>query len=250
MEASEYQVMAAVEDRHWWYGGMRAVAAALLDEVYRGRRDLRILDAGCGTGANLRFLRRYGQVRGIDIAQAAVEHSNQRVPGMVARSSVLTLPFLPQQFDLVTSFEVLYHKGVPDELPALLEAHRVLRPGGRLLIRLPAFELLRGHHDAAVHGRRRYTAHEVAGMLEAAGFAVERITYVNSLLMPLALAQRLAERLSPPAVGEESDLTLPPAMINELFRWPMAAEAAWVARGGRFPAGVSVLCRARRVENE
>jgi SAM-dependent methyltransferase len=248
LEKSEYLVMAAVEDRHWWYGGMRAVAAALLDEVYAGRRDLRILDAGCGTGANLRFLQRYGQTTGIDIAPEAVASSSERSPGAVTRSSVLTLPFASSSFDLVTSFEVLYHRAVPDEMPALREAHRVLRPNGRLLIRLPAFELLRGHHDANVHGRRRYTAADVTGLLNRAGFAVERTTYTNSLLMPLALTQRLIERMRPSAPDVHSDLTLPPGPINEMFRWALAAEAAWVAGGGRFPAGVSVICRARRVE--
>jgi SAM-dependent methyltransferase len=246
MEKSEYAVMAAVEDRHWWYGGMRSIAAALLDEVYAGRRDLTILDAGCGTGANLRFLRRYGHTVGLDMAPEAVAHAAQHSPGAVMRGSVLALPFPERHFDLVTSFEVLYHRGVPDELPALLDAWRVLRPGGRVLLRLPAFELLRGHHDAAVHGRRRYLAPEVGGMLEAAGFVVERTTYVNSLLMPLALGQRLAERLSPAAPDAGSDLQLPPALVNEALRWPMAAEAAWVAAGGRFPAGVSVICRARK----
>jgi SAM-dependent methyltransferase len=248
LEKSEYLVMAAVEDRHWWYGGMRAVAAALLDEIYAGRRDLRILDAGCGTGANLRFLQRYGETAGIDIAPEAVSSSSERSPGAVARSSVLTLPFASASFDLVTSFEVLYHRAVPDEMPALREAHRVLRANGRLLIRLPAFELLRGHHDANVHGRRRYTAADVTSLLNQAGFVVERTTYTNSLLMPLALTQRLIERLRPSAPDSHSDLTLPPGPINEIFRWALAAEAAWVAGGGRFPAGVSVICRARRVE--
>jgi SAM-dependent methyltransferase len=246
METSEYTVMAAVEDRHWWYGGMRAIAATLLDEVYAERHDLTILDAGCGTGANLRFLRRYGRTIGIDFAPEAVAYSVRGTDGTVARGSVLALPFNDQSFDLVTSFEVLYHRGVPDEMPALLDAYRVLRPGGRILIRLPAFELLRGHHDQAVHGRRRYTEPEVCGLLEAAGFVIERSTYVNSLLMPLALAQRLAERFRPVVANEASDLMLPHPIINEAFRWPLVIEAALIANEIHLPMGVSVLCRARR----
>jgi SAM-dependent methyltransferase len=245
MERSEYETMAAVEARHWWYGGMRAVAAALLDEVYAARRDLCILDAGCGTGGNVRFLRRYGSVRGVDIAPEALEHGGPQLSGALARGSVLALPFASNSFDLVTSFEVLYHRAVPDESPALAEARRVLRPGGRLLIRLPAFELLRGKHDRAVHGRRRYTAREVRELLTAAGFAVERLSYVNALLLPLPLAQRLLERALPAVERDDSDLTMPAPALNELLRWPLALEAAWLARGRSFPAGLSVICRAR-----
>lgn len=244
MEASEYIVMAAVENRHWWYGGMRAIAAALLDQVYAGQTDLRVLDAGCGTGANVHFLQRYGQVCGIDLAAEALKLAGPRVPGKLARASVLQLPFASQSFDLLTSFEVLYHRAVPDERVALREARRVLRPGGRLLIRLPAFEFLRGKHDRAVHGRRRYTADEVKALLADSGFLCERISYVNSILIPLPLAQRLIERSFPSLEQAESDLTLPPVLVNEAMRWPLAAEAAWLAHGNSFGFGLSVICRA------
>lgn len=248
MERSEYTVMAAVEDRHWWYGGMRAIAAALLDEVYRGRRDLRILDAGCGTGGNARFLRRYGQVVGIDLAAEALELGGERLPGVLARGSVLAIPFADASFDLATSFDVLYHRAVPDESQALRETRRVLRPGGRLLIRLPAYEFLRSKHDRAVHTRRRYTAGQARALLGANGFAVERCSYVNSLLFPLPLAQRLIERALPALERAESDLTLPSPLLNEALRWPLVAEAAWLAHGRSFPAGLSIMCLACRDE--
>ena len=115
MERTEYEVMAAVEDRHWWYGGMRAIAAALLDEVYAGRRDLCILDAGCGTGGNVVFLRRYGSVAAVDLAPEAALFGRERLRGALARATVLALPFVDACFDLVTSFEVLYHRGRSEE---------------------------------------------------------------------------------------------------------------------------------------
>jgi SAM-dependent methyltransferase len=160
---------------------------------------------------------------------------------------VLDLPFADASFDLVTSFDVLYHRAVPDEQPALCETVRVLRPGGRLLIRLPAYEFLRSKHDRAVHTRRRYTATAARMLLEAGGFAVERCSYVNSLLFPLPLAQRLLERALPTLEHHDSDLALPPPLLNEALRWPMAAEAAWLARGGGFPAGLSIVCLARKI---
>lgn len=248
MERSEYLVMASVEDRHWWYGGMRAISSALLDDVYDGRHDLRILDAGCGTGGNARFLQRYGHVVGIDLATEALALGNQRIPGILARGSVLDIPFADMSFDLVTSFDVLYHRAVPNERQALNEVWRVLRPGGRLLIRLPAYEFLRGKHDRAVHTRHRYTTNEAEALLHEQGFVIERCTYINAILFPLPLAQRFLERTLPALERQESDLTMPKPLINELLRWPLAAEAAWLAHGGSFPIGLSVLCRARRSE--
>ncbi|HEU4327392.1 MAG TPA: class I SAM-dependent methyltransferase [Roseiflexaceae bacterium] len=245
MERAEYEVMAAVEDRHWWYGGMRAIAAALLDVAYAGRHDLRILDAGCGTGGNALFLRRYGRVTAMDLAPEAVALGRTRLPGGLVRGSVLDLPFEAGSFDLVTSFDVLYHRGVPDEVHALREVAQVLRPGGRLLIRLPAYEFLRSKHDRAVHTRRRYTAVQVRSLMDAGGFATERISYINSLLFPLPLAQRLLERALPALEQAESDLALPAGPVNEALRWPLAAEAAWLASGRSFPAGLSVLCLAQ-----
>jgi SAM-dependent methyltransferase len=243
MERTEYETMAAVELRHWWYGGMRAVSAALLDRVYRDRRDLRILDAGCGTGGDALFLQRYGTVVGLDYAFEAVDFGSERLPGRLLRGSVLELPYANASFDLVTSFDVLYHRGVPDEAPALAEVRRVLRPGGRLLIRLPAYEWLRSRHDRQVHTRRRYTAGEVRALLETAGFRVERLTYVLSLIFPLPATLRLLERFTPDT-GAESAMDMPSAPVNLLLRWPMALEAAWLSLGGRFPFGLSVMALA------
>ncbi|MBC8077702.1 MAG: class I SAM-dependent methyltransferase [Chloroflexales bacterium] len=244
MERAEYEVMAAVEARHWWYGGMRAIAATLLDPLYRYRRNLRILDAGCGTGGNAVFLQRYGSVVGIDIAPEAISYGAEHLPAELARASVLDLPFADRSFDLVTSFDVLYHRAVPNELVALREVRRVLAPLGRLLIRLPAYEFLRSKHDRAVHTRRRYTRGDVRGLLSEAGFYVERCSYVNALLFPLPLAQRLVERAAPTAERTTSDLTLPPAPLNTALRWPMALESAWLAGGGSFPFGLSIMALA------
>lgn len=240
--------MAAVEDRHWWYRGMRAIVAALLDDLYADRRDLRILDAGCGTGGNAQFLRRYGAVVGVDLSAQALALGGRRLPGVLSRGSVLELPFASGSFDMVTSFDVLYHRAVPDEQQALSETRRVLKPGGRLLIRLPAYEFLRGKHDQAVHTRRRYTSAQARALLEGVGLVVERCSYINSLLFPLPLAQRLLERALPTLDHDQSDLALPPPLLNHALGWPLAAEAACLARGLAFPIGLSIILRARRAE--
>ncbi|NTW97613.1 MAG: class I SAM-dependent methyltransferase [Oscillochloris sp.] len=243
MEKTEYEVMAAVELDHWWYGGMRAINAALLDPVLRGKSGLRILDAGCGTGGDAVFLRRYGPVVGLDYSPEAGRLGGGRIPGMFTRGSVVALPFADDSFDLVTSFDVLYHRAVPSEAEALAEARRVLRPGGRLLVRLPAYEFLRSRHDRQVHTRRRYTARAARQILADAGFYVERMSYALSLLFPIPLAQRLLERLTPDR-GDESAMATPSPLVNAALRWPMALEAAWLDMGGTFPFGLSIICLA------
>ncbi len=246
MERSEYEALAQVESSHWWFGGMRAITATLLDPLYAHRqgRPLRILDAGCGVGGNVRFLRRYGNVVGIDLAPEALELGAPQLPGALARASVLALPFADASFDLVTSFDVLYHRGVPNEAVALRETHRVLGPGGRLLLRLPAYEFLRSKHDRAVHTRRRYTASDIRELLEMSGFYIERCSYVLSTLFPLALAQRLLEKAIPPLEQTDSDLAPPAPNVNRIMRAPMALEAAWLSVGGKLPFGLSVVCLA------
>lgn len=245
MERIEYEVMATVEIDHWWYGGMRAVAAALLDPCYQGASGLRILDAGCGTGGNALFLRRYGAVFGLDLAPEALTLGAMRIPHTLARGSVLHLPYATASFDLVTSFEVLYHRAVPDERGALDEVRRVLRPGGRMLLRLPAFEWLLSRHDQQVHTRRRYTVPAVVGLLHEAGFVVERITYVMNLLFPVALVSRILEQQPVGQQATESAMNRPAKWVNQLLRWPLAFEAAWIGLGGTFPYGLSIICLAR-----
>lgn len=244
MEKTEYQTMAAVELEHWWYGGMRAINAALLDPLYAGRSGICILDAGCGTGGDALFLSRYGRVYGLDYAREAVSIGNERIKGRVLGGSVLGLPFPDNSFDLVTSFDVLYHRAVPADGPALAELYRVLRPDGRLLIRLPAYEWLRSHHDRQVHTRHRYTAREVQTLLENAGFCVERISYALSLLFPIPMISRLLERFTADP-GDTSAMGLPSKPMNLALRVPMALEAAWIRRGGSFPFGLSVVCLAK-----
>ncbi len=249
MEHTEYTIMAAVEAKHWWYRGMRMITAAILDSLYPTRGNLRILDAGCGTGGNALFLQRYGQVVGIDLAPEAIALSPPGMSGNLVRACVSTLPFADAHFDLVTSFDVLYHRAVPDEVVALHEVRRVLRPDGRLLLRLPAYEFLRSKHDLAVHTQRRYTASTARALLTRTGFMVEQCSYVVSFLFPLALVQRLFAPRHSKIEQLSSDMTLPTPLFNNTLRWPLALEAAWLNRGGTFPFGLSVICLARQANS-
>jgi SAM-dependent methyltransferase len=239
MEPSEYDTLARLEESHWWYVGMRRITARLLR-----RLDLptpaRILDAGCGVGGGLRWLSEFGVTTGIDWHPRAVQYAT-RASARVARASVQALPFLTGQFDLVTSFEVLYHLAVSDDVAALHEMARVLRPGGWLVVRVPAYNWLRGAHDRQVHTRQRYAARELREKIEGTGLRLQRLTSVGLGLLPLALLRRLLQT----GHSAQSDVVLPAPFINRCLTTILAAEGFWLERYP-WPAGLSLLALAQK----
>jgi SAM-dependent methyltransferase len=247
MEREQYAIMARREERHWWYAGMRRVAVAVLAQALGDRTDLRILDAGCGTGGTTRRLRRFGSVIGVDLAWEALEPAttHDELRGRLARASIEKLPFRDGCFDVVTSFEVMYHRGVGSDACALSELRRVLKPDGWLLLRLPAHDWLRGAHDRLVHTRHRYARSEVAAKLETAGFHIERLSWANTLLFVPAVAKRLLERDDGKHAATEPDLWQPPEALNTALESLVAVEALVLTRGVALPFGLSVLALAR-----
>jgi SAM-dependent methyltransferase len=246
MNAAEYAAMNRVEDTLWWYTGMRRIGAALLEG--RLRPGLRILDAGCGTGGNLRWLTHYGTAYGVDLAPQAMRFCRRRGLSTVAQGSVLALPYPDRTFDLVTSFDVIYHLDVADDVAALRELARVLRPGGAALVRVPALEQLRSEHDAAVHTRQRYSLVELRRKAAAAGLRVTRATYANTLLFPVAATTRIAARLFRRAEAEDehrSDVHEVSPLLNRAFGAALDVEAALLARWD-LPVGLSALVVAER----
>jgi SAM-dependent methyltransferase len=244
MESEEYARIARLEETHWWYVGMRRAMLLLIDEEIRPEGPLRVLDAGCGTGGMLGPLGRFGPVCGVDLAPEAAAIWRERGIARAARGSVTALPFADGTFDLVTSFDVVYHLAVKDDTRAFAEFARVLRPEGWLLLRVPAYDFLRGGHDRVVHTRRRYTTGELRRKLGAAGFVVRRLTYFNALLFPPAAAKRLVEARRKDGEAT-SDVEEVPGPLNALLRAALWLESEFL-RVGDLPFGLSAVCLARR----
>lgn len=242
MKPAEYRRMYDAEERQWWYAGQRAIVLALLERARRSDSPLRLLDAGCGTGYNLVALAALGRTVGVDLSTEAIAFCRERDVRAV-RGSVLRLPFRDASFDAVTSFDVIYHDWVSDERAAVLEMARVLRPGGVVLVRVPALEALRGAHDVEVQSRHRFTRRELLGLLSSCGLRVEQSTYCNSLLFPLLLARRTLDRLLD---RQGSDVGFLPPPLEWTFSRALLAEAALVRRGLSFPVGASVIALARK----
>ena len=247
MEQAYYAEYRAIEDRHWWFRGRRAVLLRLLDRHFPSRgAPKRVLDIGCGTGAMLQELGRYGTVDGVDADAEAVRFCRERGIERVRRLTSQTLPWEPESFDLVTALDVIEH--IDDDRAVLAEVERVLRPGGTLLLTVPAYEALWGPQDEISHHKRRYRAGQVRERVERVGLRPVKLSYFNTLLFgPIA-----AVRLLRPGGGDDgelkSDFTLTrPGRLNEVLARVFAAEAGLVERFS-LPFGVSIVALARKDE--
>lgn len=243
MKPEEFRRMAELEGVSWWYVGMRRIARALLAPLLPsgGAKPRLILDAGCGTGWNLQDLSIFGETHGIDLSPLAVISTRLR-GGRVTRGDLASLPYASSSFDVVTSFDVLYHAWIRDDVQAMRELARVMRPGGVILVKVPALKILWGAHDEAVHSRHRYTRRELETLVEKAGLTLIRSTFANSLLFPVLLARRFLDRR---LNRHGSDVALLPAPVERIFGALLAVEAGLV-RGFNLPIGASLFAVARK----
>jgi SAM-dependent methyltransferase len=226
------------EDRHWWYRGRRNVLERVIADLRLPAR-ARILDAGCGSGRNMVELARHGTVTGVELSETSVCLARKRGAGKVIEGSVLEMPFEADSFDLAVSLDVIEH--LEDDLAALRELRRVVAPGGSLLVTVPAYQWLWSGHDEINHHFRRYTRRSLQRAGEQAGWQQVRTTYFNSLLLPAAILLRVLDRFSRKTTESSLDLWVPPAPLNWLLERPLSLEAAMIGRGGRIPAGLSLL---------
>lgn len=257
MNDDEYRKLADVEDRMWYFRALHGHVDRALTESL-GNRPADILDAGCGTGGLIeRLSARHPPWRwtGIDISELACAYARlrrerrllaQNAPQRehafagpeIQQGSVTELPFPDGSFDAVVSADVLYH--VDDDERALREFARVLRPGGLVVINVPAYQWLWSYHDTAVHSRRRYTRPQLTAKLRSAGLVGGRATYWNTLPFPLVVVRRKFL----PAPREGSDVHVFPAPVEVSFNAAMRLESWWLRIFRSLPFGTSVLARA------
>ncbi len=238
------QAMLDADEHHWWYRGRRKVIRAELDRLGLAL-DARILDAGCGSGRTLQELAAYGVASGIELSEQAAEVARARGLGEVRVGRLEQLPWPDASFDLITCLDVIEH--TPDDRATLAELRRVCRPGGRLLVTVPAYPSLWSAHDEANHHYRRYSRPSLRAVATAGGWEIVRVTSFNSVLLAPAAAVRIAARRRGGADGSTSnDLELGPQWLNAALEWPLSIEAGWLRRGRTLPFGLSLLAVLRR----
>jgi len=238
---------ARAEMRHFWFRGFRAFVTPLLQHAAAGRTDARLLDCGCGTGANLELLSPFGRAFGFDLTEIGLRIGREAGRTRLARATVTAAPFPTASFDIVTSFDVLYSLADLDEQTAIAEMFRVLRSGGYAIVNVAAMPVLRGDHSVLSREVRRYRRSELRARMEHAGFAIERLTYTNATLFPALAIARLMQRLRGLRSESEADaeISVPPAPINAIMSAVMQLEARWLRRFDA-PFGSSLLCLARK----
>lgn len=250
MEPKAYRQFLELERTHWWFRGRRTVYLGLLEHHLRGERPGRILDLGCGLGGFLEGLAGLGQrVFPSDISLESLVHCSQRGFRDGVRASGYTLPFADDSFDLVCMFDAIEH--IPDDARAMGQVARVLRPGGRVFVSVPAYQFLYANNDRIAQHQRRYTRASLRRVFEGAGLAVERNTHANVLLFPLILPTVLGIKLVEALFPRKLDLehtNLSWTMPRPLHAALHAAFAAELPFSRRFdwPVGHSIAAIARK----
>lgn len=246
MEREEYEKMHQLEERHWYFAGKRRLVLSLL-ERFAGTTRLPLLDAGCGTGATLAELSARHDAIGLEPFGEALAWM-ARTPGLRLVQGVLEqLPFRSESFAAVTALDVLEH--CDDDGRALTEIRRVLRPGGLLVLTVPALMLLWSSHDVALHHRRRYTLSGLCSLLERNGFSVCRASYFNFFVFAPVALFRLLERLKGAGQTGSDTERMPMAPVNTLMNLLQGLERVLI-RFMRLPVGVSLVVVARPVAEE
>ena len=242
MNPAEFANIARCERDFWWYRGMRDILFRFLDPHLAGRPMRRALEAGCGTGyfSHLLQTERRWPVVPVDISWDGLSYARRMGVERPVQSDICSLPFASASFDLVMSVDVLPHLPRGVERLAAAEFARVLAPGGLLFVRAAALDILRSRHSVHAFERQRFTRRGMVQMAESAGLRVLRCTYVNSLLLPVALAKF---RLWEPLLRGPASSGVQPVSpwLDRLLYSALAMESRWIGAGHGFPAGQSLL---------
>lgn len=243
MEISEYQNIYNLENSHFFYVGTHDLVMRLL-RLYKSAGKCKILDAGCGTGLLLQKLNQSADAMGIDISSEALSYAKKRGLKKVYKASIEKIPFKSNNFDVIVSIDVLYHKQVNNDLKALKEFYRLLKPGGILILRVPAFNWLSGKHDRLVQTKRRYTKERLNNKLVDVGFYVRKLSYSNMFFLPIVFLKRKLESFYSPGIS--SDIQDLPPLLNRLFLLIQKFETKLLS-DINLPFGISVVAVAQKI---
>lgn len=243
MEKEEYKLMFEAEQGHWWYKGLHDLLISTVRGISDKKQNISILDAGCGTGFTLRQLSDYSQSFGIDISETALSYCRKRGLEKLTCASISSIPFLDNSFDLIISADVICHKAVKDDTVALDEICRVLKPGGVMLMNLPAHDNLKRDHDESAHVRERYSMNGAIRKIKKSKFNILKITYRSAILFPviflMAIKNRKRQRKAESGLKKQSE------PLNFILYNILRLENR-LLRKFNMPFGSSIFCIAQK----
>ena len=243
MNLEEYEVMYRQEQAYWWFVSRSELLHFVMRELIPLPAGARILDLGCGTGANLSVLSHYGLAIGADFHHTALEFCQKRALPRLLQGDGQRMPIASGSLDLVTSMDSLEH--IPDDNATLAECYRMLKPGGRLLVTVPAFGFLWSEHDEALQHLRRYSAPELTSKMKLAGFQVGKVSHVLFFLFLPVLAIRILQNFTKSGTHPRTSITVLPAFVDALLLWVNRFETA-LLRWLNFPVGVTIVAVATK----
>jgi SAM-dependent methyltransferase len=241
MERAVFDRMAELDQHHWWFLARRRILETLIDRIVQLPKKARILEVGCGTGHNLSMLKRFGKVEASELDPSARALASKRLRGQVKEAKLPDLSMFERDaYDLVALLDVLEH--VPDDLGSLRAILKRLKPGGALLLTVPANPWMWSAHDVAHHHFRRYTRKQLEELFSKAGLEVQLLSYFNTLLYPLVAAARIIGKMTR---KDTADDQLPGDVVNGVLGRIFGLEAGMIGRVS-MPFGVSLLAIVRR----
>jgi SAM-dependent methyltransferase len=243
MDAVAYQSLRELQGQHWWFVARRQIIDHLIRNFVKLPEKSRILEAGCGYGGNLALLRQFGELDAFEFEDSARAFATTLSNRPVAHGYLPDKAgFDGEHFDLIAMLDVLEH--IEQDTASLQALHERLKVGGSILLTVPAVPWLWSKHDEIHHHKRRYSKASLEKALTDAGFAIDSIGYFNSLLFPVAVAQRMAQRIARSEAGVDS---MPGRVLNNALRAVFAFERKLIGRF-KFPIGLSLYAVARRIE--
>jgi len=233
------------ENNHWWFIIRYRIFLGFIKNCLGNGSGYRILDLGCGAGKMIDLLKGFGNVYGLDISEDAIKFCRKRNIDSLIQADQQMLPLKPDSFDMVTAFDGIEH--VEDDQARLRDYYKVCKPGGYLLLSVPAYQFLWGEHDVVANHKRRYTKKQLRNIVEKNGFRVERITYFNMLLLPAAIIFRYGKKLFTfSRKGISHDLHFTNKPIFRLLFYNIFKLEEKLLKYYDFPCGASIFCVARK----
>lgn len=237
MQKIEYDRMAEREKNYWWHLGRYAIIEKYMKLATGKNKKGKILNVGAGTGGTIPHLEKFGDLRNVDISSDAIKYLKKN--GYKAdKANGTKLPYKNGEFSVVCAFDILEH--VENDVDALKEWARVLKPGGKIVLTVPAYQWLWSEHDVSLHHFRRHTKKSISDKAKAAGLKPKKLSYAIVFSLPLIVSFRFLNKLLGRKVDSETSYVNVPQSVNRLFTNLLRLEAKGHGRIS-YPAGTSVV---------